>query len=223
MRLPHGYTNETWRDGDVVTKRYVGAGADARRGLEQRILEAVAGRLPVPRVVGWSAEPPSLRLAWVAGRHGQELIDEGHGAAVLATCGRLLRRLQDAPAPDVRGVTGEGPVLVHGDFGPQNVLLRGDGDAPAAVLDWELVHRGEPVEDLAWTEWIVREHHPAAARHLPALFAGYGHRPPWSDRHAAMVAACRTHRARAEQAGDPSLVGRWTRRVARAERFRATP
>jgi hypothetical protein len=23
------------------------------------------------------------------------------------------------------------------------------------VLDWEWAHRGEPVEDLAWCEWIV--------------------------------------------------------------------
>jgi aminoglycoside phosphotransferase (APT) family kinase protein len=28
------------------------------------------------------------------------------------------------------------------------------------VVDWEFAHLGDPVEDLAWCEWIVRMHHP---------------------------------------------------------------
>jgi aminoglycoside phosphotransferase (APT) family kinase protein len=38
--------------------------------------------------------------------------------------------------------------LVHGDLRMGNVIV--DGDGLAAVIDWELVHLGDPVEDLAW-------------------------------------------------------------------------
>ena len=39
-------------------------------------------------------------------------------------------------------------VLVHGDFRMGNLIV--DGSDLAAVLDWELVHVGDPYEDLAW-------------------------------------------------------------------------
>jgi aminoglycoside phosphotransferase (APT) family kinase protein len=43
----------------------------------------------------------------------------------------------------------EGPVvLVQGDTGPGNFLYR--GDHVTAVLDWELCHWGDPMDDLAW-------------------------------------------------------------------------
>jgi aminoglycoside phosphotransferase (APT) family kinase protein len=37
---------------------------------------------------------------------------------------------------------------VHGDFRNGNLIVGGDGIR--SVLDWELVHAGDPVEDLAW-------------------------------------------------------------------------
>ena len=40
------------------------------------------------------------------------------------------------------------PVLVHGDAGPGNFLFK-DGHL-TALLDWELSHAGDPMEDLAW-------------------------------------------------------------------------
>jgi aminoglycoside phosphotransferase (APT) family kinase protein len=40
------------------------------------------------------------------------------------------------------------PTLVHGDFRMGNLIV--DGSTLAAVLDWELVHAGDPREDLAW-------------------------------------------------------------------------
>ena len=40
------------------------------------------------------------------------------------------------------------PVVVHGDFRHGNVIVR-DGHL-AAVLDWELAHVGDPLEDLGW-------------------------------------------------------------------------
>ena len=53
-----------------------------------------------------------------------------------------------APAP----VT---PALIHGDFKANNVLVNGTG--AATVIDWEMAHLGDPVEDLAWTLlWTTR-------------------------------------------------------------------
>lgn len=56
------------------------------------------------------------------------------------------------------------PVLVHGDFRMGNVLV--DEGGLAAVLDWELVHAGDPAEDLGWmcarTWRFGRDEQPAA-------------------------------------------------------------
>ncbi len=38
-------------------------------------------------------------------------------------------------------------VLVHADYKPGNILL--EGDRVTALLDWELAHLGDPLEDLA--------------------------------------------------------------------------
>jgi aminoglycoside phosphotransferase (APT) family kinase protein len=46
--------------------------------------------------------------------------------------------------PDPR----EQPVLAHGDAGPGNFLF--ESGHMTALLDWELAHLGDPMEDLAW-------------------------------------------------------------------------
>ena len=43
---------------------------------------------------------------------------------------------------------GVGEVVVHGDFRNGNLIVGDDGIR--AVLDWELAHRGDPLEDLGW-------------------------------------------------------------------------
>jgi len=54
-----------------------------------------------------------------------------------------LRRLEEhAPAPRAE------PALVHGDFRNGNFIV--DTNGIAAVLDWELAHLGDPIEDLGW-------------------------------------------------------------------------
>lgn len=47
-------------------------------------------------------------------------------------------------------------VLVHGDFKANNLVF---GDAGAiTVIDWELAHRGDALEDLAWTlQWTTND------------------------------------------------------------------
>jgi aminoglycoside phosphotransferase (APT) family kinase protein len=45
--------------------------------------------------------------------------------------------------------------LVHGDFKANNLLITPDGEL--TVIDWELAHPGDPLEDLAWTMlWRTR-------------------------------------------------------------------
>ena len=72
------------------------------------------------------------------------------------------------------GPVDSGAVLVHGDFGPQNMIFDVPTGTVAAVVDWELAQLGEPVTDLAWCEWIVRTHHPRLTAALPHLYDGYG-------------------------------------------------
>ena len=66
--------------------------------------------------------------------------------------------------------------LVHGDFRNGNLMV--DDDGLRAVLDWEMAHLGDPMEDLGWicvNSWRFGRHE------LPVggfgtreqLFAGY--------------------------------------------------
>jgi aminoglycoside phosphotransferase len=190
--MPHGYTNHTIRDGPVVMKAYQGPDAHRRCAREAAVLRALAGRVPVPPVLAWS--DATLRLGFMPGVHGQELIDDGLAHLVLRACGQTLREIH-AINPALAHVTdGEPPsaVLVHGDYGPNNILLDPGAHEVTAVVDWEWAHAGDPVEDLAWCEWIVRMHHPEHVAALDALFDAYGRKPAWSARQQAMLAQCRS-------------------------------
>lgn len=46
--------------------------------------------------------------------------------------------------------------LVHADFKANNLLVSPDGRV--TVIDWELAHAGDPIEDLAWTLFWDTEH-----------------------------------------------------------------
>jgi aminoglycoside phosphotransferase (APT) family kinase protein len=84
-----------------------------------------------------------------------------------------LRELADTPRETTR------EVLVHGDFRLGNLMLGPDG--VRAVLDWELVHRGDPVEDLGWLcakVWRFGSPHPAG---------GFGSREELLDGYAAVA------------------------------------
>lgn len=155
------------------------------------MLAVVSGVIPVPAVL--ATGPGWLRMATMPGTHGQDLIDAGLARQVLTACGRTLRRLHDLdpPAALSEGNGASGAVLVHGDFGPNNVLLDGSGAEVTAVLDWEWAHLGDPVEDLAWCEFIVRMHHPAAAPAVNDFFAAYGSLPAWTATQHEILRRCR--------------------------------
>ena len=51
----------------------------------------------------------------------------------------------------------EGPVvLVQGDTGPGNLMYR-DGRV-TGIIDWELAHLGDPMDDIAWMCWRTVQH-----------------------------------------------------------------
>jgi aminoglycoside phosphotransferase (APT) family kinase protein len=63
----------------------------------------------------------------------------GQPSAVFEVALRWLARHRPAAA---------GSAIAHGDFRLGNLIV--DSSGLAAVLDWELVHRGDPLEDLGW-------------------------------------------------------------------------
>lgn len=61
---------------------------------------------------------------------------------VFRAAARWLRRHPPPPAQKV--------VIVHGDMRSGNFLFNRKGEIQA-VLDWEMMHMGDPLEDLAWS------------------------------------------------------------------------
>jgi hypothetical protein len=215
--LPHAYTNEVTALGDLVTKAYRGPGAVQRQRREELALRRLADRLPVATIV--DSRPGALVLRRVAGRHGQERIDGGDGAAVLFGLGRLLREVQAVRPGFLDEFDGTG-VLVHQDFGPNNVLFAEHGETIALLADWEWSTVGSPVTDLAWAEFIVRMHHPDHQQCLEALFAGYGSRPPWPERQAAMAQRADTVAAWVRSYRGAAAATTWEARARRIGRWR---
>ncbi|MGR3321207.1 MAG: phosphotransferase family protein [Sagittula sp.] len=85
----------------------------------------------------------------------------GRADPLIELAGRWLR--DNAPADTAR------PAVVHGDAGPGNFMF--DGARVTAMVDWELTHFGDPVEDLAWLSMrTVLEPFPD----FPACVARYG-------------------------------------------------
>ncbi len=199
-RLPHGYTNSTVVQGHRVVKTYLGPEAADRSTREVNALTFLAGKLAVPRLI--EHDPSRIVTRLIEGTPGQELI-ELLPDEVLFETGRTARALHRLDLSRSYGTQHDRSVLVHGDFGPQNMLFASRRMPPTAVavVDWEHAHVGDPVEDLAWAEWIVRTHHPHLVRSVGSIFEGYGRRPTWAQRHAAMLAKCRWAL---------DFVGRWT-------------
>jgi tRNA A-37 threonylcarbamoyl transferase component Bud32 len=195
--LRHGYTNDTRGDGTVVVKRYQGPASGRRRERERAALVALRGRLPVPEVLGVDGE--ALVMSFLPGVHGQDLIEQGYAGPVLRSCGTMLRSVHAS-------------ALVHGDYGPNNMLFDPETFEVTGILDWEWAHPGAAVEDLAWCEWIVRMHH---SRHIDALagfFDGYGDRPLWTRRRATMLDRCVELRELCREWDAPAAVREWQRR-----------
>jgi aminoglycoside phosphotransferase (APT) family kinase protein len=210
----HGYTNSTERVPSGVRKSYVGPDALARADAELTALTRLAELMPVPAVVDIHADG-SIVTEFRPGEHGQDLIEDGHAHQVLASCGVLLRRLHALdPGRLLPGPHPSTHVVLHGDFGPNNILFKSNGYTVTALLDWEFSAIGPAIRDIAWCEWIVRMHHPTEKESLTAFFEAYGERPSWEARQLAMIDRCRWLEAFAHRRdAHGEREGQWRQRI----------
>jgi len=115
--------------------------ASARAVLPQQMVEELArihavalqevDFVPGPRT------PPAVGAYLDGLREQLDTLPDAHPALELA-----LRWLREHEPP------GHGLVLVHADFRLGNFVV--DEHGLVAILDWEMAHRGDPAEDLAW-------------------------------------------------------------------------
>jgi aminoglycoside phosphotransferase (APT) family kinase protein len=138
--------------------------AQARTVLTGQLGSALAAVHSMPPVDGLEPVDPIA--------HYTEMLD----IAVAAGTGspqpmlELVRRwLIDHRPPPVA------PVVVHGDFRLGNLIVGDDG--LHAVIDWELAHLGDPMEDLGWLcvkAWRFGQRPPVAGLgEYDDLFAAY--------------------------------------------------
>ena len=209
----HGFSQVVTWDGEAVVKQFADDAVE-RATVESTLLAKLAKlapELPVPRLLPGPTEC-QVRTAFVDGVLGQEWVAAGRPATdperverhvtFMSHCGRALRLLHRVEA-DI-ALPGEGPVIVHGDFAPYNVIVGPELGDIRAVIDWELAHRGDRVEDLAWMEWNMRIWYSPQPGVLEAFYRAYGTLPPWSERHAAMLERCDRHVRRALRPSYPS-------------------
>jgi aminoglycoside phosphotransferase (APT) family kinase protein len=108
--------------------------AGALRGLAAQCGEILARlhSIPPDHVPGLARPDPVARC-----REVLDGLSEHHPAFELVLRRLALSRPEPRPA-----------AIVHGDFRLGNLLI--DESGVTAVLDWELVHGGDPLEDLGW-------------------------------------------------------------------------
>lgn len=217
--LRHGYTNSSFTDGQVVVKTYLGPDSSERQAREELALRRLEGRLPVPAVI--ASRPGQLTTTFAAGVPAQEAIEGGSASEVLYACGRLLVELQSVDPRQVFEDCGQS-VLVHNDFGPNNIVMHPNLAYARLLCDWEWVTAGARITDLAWAEFIVRLHHPESVHALAALFEGYGEKPVWELRQAAMSERATVHSDFVQRWHGRRQATVWSDRIAAIASWRET-
>jgi len=120
-----------------------------------RIAAADPMTLPIAEV----ADAPALDACWRRELDYWEGVidaDELHPQPIVRAALRWLRRHPPPPAQKLS--------VVHGDYRSGNFLHDDDGHV-LAVLDWEMAHLGDPLEDLGWATdplWAHNETHRVA-------------------------------------------------------------
>lgn len=129
-----------WLDGETIGRKIVreGAFAAVKPGLAFHCGEILARIHTTPRSI-----LPKLRTTLirenVEGLY-REYERQQHRRPVFEITFQWLRA-------NIRPARQE-PTLVHGDFRTGNYILGEDG--MRAILDWEIAHLGDPIEDLGW-------------------------------------------------------------------------
>jgi aminoglycoside phosphotransferase (APT) family kinase protein len=95
----------------------------------------------IPRV----SPVPTPETAWkVQLDHWERVIDENELSPQPITRA-AIRWLRANPPPPAQRIS-----VVHGDYRVGNVIYTPEGEI-IGVLDWEMAHLGDPLEDLAWS------------------------------------------------------------------------
>ena len=128
--------------------------SDAERAAprSRRRRRARRGSTPIDWRVAWLSrfsaipgpDPPPRRASSRAGRRASS------GSGLPADPRRSPTPLCWLRASRARAATRS--TLVHGDYRLGNFLVERDGGGArlTGILDWEMVHLGDPLEDLAW-------------------------------------------------------------------------
>ena len=86
----------------------------------------------------------------------EAILDENEALCEPSVRG-ALRWLRANPPPEPAK-----PAIVHGDYRSGNFLFTSDGQI-SAILDWEMCHVGDPLEDVTWAIdpfWPITRHFP---------------------------------------------------------------
>jgi aminoglycoside phosphotransferase (APT) family kinase protein len=75
--------------------------------------------------------------------HWKAIIASGETLVQPALSGAIRWLRRHPPPPPAK------PAIVHGDYRSGNFLFTGDGRI-SGILDWEMCHIGDPMEDVAW-------------------------------------------------------------------------
>lgn len=122
-------------------------------------LHRLDARDPAFAPLGDASEPPTERIRQNLAEWRSLNLAAGADPILQVALAWLARNV-----PDDRGP----PVVLHGDAGPGNFLY--NGSEVAALIDWELTHLGDPMEDLAqiWVRSLIQPFVPMAQ-----VFAAY--------------------------------------------------
>jgi len=107
-------------------------------------LGTIAAADPASLPIAQVAQAPALDACWKRELDYWEGVieaDELHPQPIVRAA---IRRLRASPPPPARRIS-----VVHGDYRTGNFLHDGEGRI-IALLDWEMAHLGDPLEDLGW-------------------------------------------------------------------------
>ncbi len=105
----------------------------------------------VADVSGWKRPAPDT--AWREQlAHWEKVIDEDEREPQ-PIARAAIRWMKANPPPPAQKIA-----IVHGDYRTGNFLFDGEGNI-RAILDWEMAHLGDPLEDLGWALDPLWAHH----------------------------------------------------------------
>lgn len=112
-----------------------------------------------PSALGLSAVLPATdpQTVWRRELDHWEGVLDAHETEPLPVIRGAIRRLRASPPPPAQKVA-----VVHGDYRTGNFLYDTEGGIHG-ILDWEMCHLGDPLEDLGWSfnpVWSFGREHP---------------------------------------------------------------